>query len=111
MLVVVILLAWLLVATVAGGALLFMNRSAPSSTDAPSADIRGEWLESVTTRRLLVHTTDDRSIEGLLAQVGADGIVLVSAKLITSGSSVDLAGNTWIPRAQVSLVQTVPESH
>jgi hypothetical protein len=57
-------------------------------------------------RRLVVHTSDDRSLEGLVELVGADGVLMRDAKLL-GAKIVELAGEVWIPRAQVVFVQTV----
>ena len=108
MLIALIALAWLLVATTAGSALLFMNRSAvPREPVSVPTDIRGEWLDDLTLRRLIVHTVDDRSMEGLLASASPDGIVLVHAKLLVD-KPVDLGGQIWLERSKVLFVQTIP---
>jgi hypothetical protein len=61
------------------------------------------WLDAVTRRRLLVQTTDGQTIEGSLARVDADGIILAPARHSDSGQ--DLAGEVWVPRDRVSWIQ------
>lgn len=65
------------------------------------------WLEALTLHRVIAHTTDDQSIEGLLDHVGDDGITLRAAKLL-GPHPMEMAGETWIPRSKVRFVQTVP---
>jgi hypothetical protein len=68
---------------------------------------RKGWLEKATRRRLVVHTTDDQSIAGLLDTVGPDGILLRSAKLLGS-QGVELAGEVWVDRIKIRFVQMLP---
>jgi hypothetical protein len=70
---------------------------------------RSGWLEQATSRRLVVHTSDDRSIEGTVAQVGDDGLVLRAARLL-GPKPVDMAGDVWVPRGRVLFVQTVVDA-
>ncbi|MCU4184015.1 hypothetical protein K6U06_06560 [Acidiferrimicrobium sp. IK] len=79
--------------------LILTVRSAPVE---PPAD----WLARATSRRLVVHTSDDRSIEGTVASVGADGVVLSAARLL-GAKEIDMAGDVWIPRSKVVFVQAV----
>ena len=62
------------------------------------------WLQGAVGRRVLVHTSDDRSIEGVVTVVAPDGIILRAARLLEK-TPVDLAGETWVPRSLVSFVQ------
>ncbi len=103
----IVVTAWYLRRTLA--------QAAPKSKPAPvvieAVVVEPEpvsWLASVTLRRIIVHTKDDRSIEGLLLEELPDGIVLKAAKLLEEKSTVPLAGDTWIPRHQVSFVQAAP---
>jgi hypothetical protein len=70
--------------------------------------IRRGWLEARTFTRIIAHTTDDKSIEGLLDHVGPDGITLRTAKLL-GNTPTEMAGEVWIPRSKVRFVQSVPE--
>lgn len=70
------------------------------------------WLETVTKRRVVVHTRDGQSVEGSLSDVMADGVVLKAALLLTpggpDGSRTDktaMAGEVWIPQANVAFAQ------
>jgi hypothetical protein len=65
-----------------------------------------EWLESVMTKRLIVHTTKDTTIEGSLVAQYDDGIVLRAAALLGSGTApLPMAGEVFIPREQVFFCQ------
>lgn len=64
------------------------------------------WLERAIHRRVIVHCADDRSIEGVLVLAADDGLLLWSAKLLGK-PEVDLAGEVFVPRSQVLLIQTV----
>jgi hypothetical protein len=67
------------------------------------------WIKSKTSVRLLVHTAAGDSIEGILAIEARDGLVLVDAALRTpEGRVLELAGETFVPRDAVRLVQTLP---
>jgi len=66
------------------------------------------WLDARTLSRIIAHTTDDQSIEGLLDHVGDDGITLRAAKLL-GDHPVEMSGETWVPRSKVLFVQTVPD--
>lgn len=68
-----------------------------SSTDS--------WLRAVTFDIVIVHTTDERSIQGLLAAVTDHELVLEHAKYLTGANSADLAGRVMVPRARVAFVQ------
>lgn len=113
MLILTIVLAWLLAVTATGTGLLILSARSdspritrpvevPATPEEPTA-----WLDSVTMRKLVIHTVDDRSIEGLLATAGPDGLLLVHAKLL-GDKPVDLGGQIWIDRSKVLMVQTVP---
>ena len=66
-----------------------------------------DWLGAAERRRLIVHTTDDRSIEGLVASAAVDGLVLSAARLLEK-TPVDLAGDVWVPKAKIVFVQAPP---
>lgn len=68
--------------------------------------MRRSWLSKMVTDRVLVHADD--SIEGILASVAQDGLVLVHATYLDEGGRrIDLAGRTWIPRSKVKFVQII----
>lgn len=67
---------------------------------------RSRWLKSVTAHKVLVHQTNDASIEGLLVRDWADGITLRSASALKSGAdATPLAGEVFIPHEKVALIQ------
>lgn len=68
------------------------------------------WLRSKVCFRVIVHTVEDTSIEGILTAEAPDGLVLESAALI-GDTRTPLAGQTFIPRAQIHLVQFAPDTN
>jgi hypothetical protein len=78
-----------------------------SSLKAAAAAPAG-WLEGATSARLVVHTVEGKSIEGTLALAAVDGLVLRAAVLVEPGKSVPMAGEVFVPKAQVLMVQTKP---
>lgn len=65
------------------------------------------WLRRRMLRRVVVQTTNDSSIEGVLWKIGRDGIVLYSARLLSESGPVALDGDTFIPKAKVHFVQVL----
>jgi hypothetical protein len=65
------------------------------------------WLESVLSRRIIIHTTTNQSIDGSLVATTSDGLVLRAAKLLGQGSgqATPMAGEVFIPRANVAFAQ------
>lgn len=61
------------------------------------------WLRKRRAKRVIVHTSDDQSIEGTVREVSCDGIVLTAALLVDGAHA--LAGDVWIPRSKIVLVQ------
>lgn len=65
-----------------------------------------EWLNARVTRRVIVHTRDDRSFEGILEAVHPDGVVLAAARFLPDdGEPIDMAGRVYVPRDRVEAVQ------
>lgn len=73
----------------------------PAVPDPPA-----DWFERAVARKVIVHA-EARSIEGIVAFVGPDGVLLRSAQLL-GPQPTPLAGEVWVPRGQVLFVQTVP---
>ncbi len=70
---------------------------------------RLSWLRRHTRRRVLVQTSDGSSIEGVLAGVGADGLVLTSARIVSEAApGTHLIGETFVPHSRLRLLQTLP---
>lgn len=68
-----------------------------------------EWLRRKTGRRVLVQTTDENSIEGVLLCSAPDGLILQAAAFLgETGGTVALAGETFVPRARVRFLQLLP---
>jgi hypothetical protein len=65
---------------------------------------RTGWLESVSGERLLVHTVDNQTIEGVLFAVLRDGLLLKAPRIVDD-VTVNVSGEVWVPREKVALVQ------
>lgn len=61
------------------------------------------WLHRAVAERVVVHTSDDTSIEGLVREHSADGLVLAAARMVDH--DVTLAGEVWVPRRKVVMIQ------
>lgn len=59
------------------------------------------WLGEAVRRRLLIHTVDGQTIDGQLARVDADGLVLAPAMW----EGYELGGQVWVPRERVAWAQ------
>lgn len=64
---------------------------------------QADWLETVTRRRVLVHTRDGQTLDGQLARVDRDGLVLAPASL--ADGPHDLDGDVFVPRDRVAWMQ------
>lgn len=66
-----------------------------------------DWFSSILTKRVLVHTKADQSIEGSLAvEQPSDGILLRAARLLDDPSKpTSIAGEVFIPRENVAFAQ------
>jgi hypothetical protein len=67
------------------------------------------WLPRRTRRSVAVHTSDGRSLSGILLAVHRDVVVLAHAKVLDdAGQPVAVDGDVAIPRARVAFVQVLP---
>lgn len=85
-----------------GGGFLLARRFPPvhrRPADEPT------WYAAKTGRQILVHTTEDASIEGVLMQVSPDGLMLMAVRYLSETGAPNLAGEVFIPREKVVLVQ------
>jgi hypothetical protein len=62
------------------------------------------WLDRVTGERVLVHTVDSQTIEGSLFAVLSDGVLLKAPRLMED-QPLNIAGEVFIPRAKIAMVQ------
>lgn len=81
------------------GVIVYAIKHEPDGDDAPEDG----WLAQHLTRRIVVHTTDDLSLEGTLRLQSTDGVVLVAVRLLED--NVELGGDVWVPRQKVAFVQ------
>lgn len=64
------------------------------------------WLERVLKKRIILHTKDDQSIEGVLMEQAADGVILRASKLLgAGGKETVMAGEVWVPARNVAFAQ------
>lgn len=64
------------------------------------------WLDRVMKKRIVLHTRDSLSIEGVLMEVADDGVILRAAKLLNAdGPATVMAGETWVPQGNVAFAQ------
>ncbi len=65
------------------------------------------WTGGVVRRKITVHT-HAATFEGILLEEHRDGLVLVNAILIREeGGPLEMAGQTFIPREQVTVIQVL----
>lgn len=73
--------------------------------------MRRGWLRRQLAHSVLVHTTTDQSIAGVLEEVARDGLILRAARFLdSSDAEIPLAGETFIPREKIALVQVTAAS-
>lgn len=64
------------------------------------------WLGRVLKKRIVVHTRQDQSIEGVLMEQLEDGLILRAANLLGGdGKRTTMAGEVFIPRENVAFAQ------
>lgn len=68
---------------------------------------RRGWLERTLRKRIVLHTLDDKSIEGTLWEQTSDGVILRAAVLKGENTAPDvsMAGEVFVPRANVAFAQ------
>jgi hypothetical protein len=97
-----LILALILILTMVGAAIAggwWADRHSRRATDEQPAG----WLHEAARHRLLVHTRDGQTLDGQLARVDADGLVLDPVTLADGDHR--LAGSVWVPRERVAFVQ------
>lgn len=70
---------------------------------------RRSYLKRKRLVRVLVHTRDKATIEGLLDEVARDGLVLRNAKYLETDPETALHGEVFIPHDRVGFVQVQEE--
>lgn len=64
------------------------------------------WLVGQRLRKVHVHTVEDTTIEGVLAEDAADGVVLRAAAFHEGANHpVQMQGEVFIPRQQIAFIQ------
>lgn len=65
-----------------------------------------QWFTDVLRKRVVVHTKNDQSIEGVLMEHMRDGIILRASKLLgPEGKQTPMAGEVFVPRENVAFAQ------
>lgn len=69
-----------------------------------------KWLDGRVKRRVAVHTSDGKSLLGVLVAAYPDVLVLRHARILDPGSDTPpaLDGDAAVPRKNVSFVQVLP---
>ncbi len=68
--------------------------------------MRQQWLERVLKKKIVVHTRNDQSIEGVLMEQTRDGVILRAAQLLGSdGKRTTMAGEVFVPRENIAFAQ------
>ena len=69
---------------------------------------RREYLKDVVAETVVVHTTADASLRGVLVAAYADVLVLrAAAYLNADGSTVAVDGEALVPRSRVAFIQRI----
>lgn len=64
------------------------------------------WFGRVLKKKIIVHTRDSQSIEGVLMEELPDGIILRAASLLGDGGRrTPMAGEIHVPRENISFSQ------
>lgn len=64
------------------------------------------WFSKVLKKKVIVHTKDSQSIEGVLMDQSADGLILRASSLLGEGGrKTSMAGETFVPRENVAFAQ------
>lgn len=88
--------------------LLARNNGFQQSLDALQTAQRDErqWFARVSKKKVIVHTKDSQSLEGVLMEQTADGIILRAASLLRDGGGkTSMAGEVFVPRENVAFAQ------
>mgnify|MGYP000492361562 CR=1 FL=1 len=96
----IVAIAAVVVVMLAGVDLIRARLARPEPPEQPAA-----WLDRVTAERIIVHTSDGVTYDGLLRETTVDGLLLAGAKLIEQSGPTPLSGETFVPRSRVAMVQ------
>lgn len=70
------------------------------------------WVREHYLRRVLVHTNDGSTFDGLLQASERAAVILVNASYLSAETEqpVPLAGETYIPRERIAFMQRPSEA-
>lgn len=65
------------------------------------------WVREHYLKRVLIHTKEGDTFDGLLQSSEREAVILVNAQYHGAGAeqAVPLAGETYVPRAQIAFMQ------
>lgn len=82
------------------------DASFQDALDGLGRDAAPTWLDRVMRKKIVLHTLNDQSIEGVLMEQTADGIIMRASSLLGSdGKRTPMAGEVFIPRENVAFAQ------
>jgi hypothetical protein len=96
------MIATLMVLSLAFGGLAVLAGAVVADRARPKGP--PSWLDDLEAERLIVITTEGKTFEGNLMAVASDGLILTAAQL-RDGEQHPLAGDVFIPREKIRLVQ------
>jgi len=62
------------------------------------------WLKDKVRKHAVVYTTDDKVLEGVLAVISDEGVVLNNT-VIHDAKDIPLVGDVFVPRERIRFVQ------
>lgn len=65
------------------------------------------WFNRLVSRTVAVHLTDDESIQGVVAGVYSDCVVLRHAAYLSREAREKLDGDVVVPRERIAWIQTL----
>lgn len=73
---------------------------------AAEEPVPANWLDRTRARRLIVHLKTGQTLEGTVAEVAPDGVILRAARMLTPNNKhADMAGEVFVPRDNVLCTQ------
>jgi hypothetical protein len=68
--------------------------------------MRQQWFRQVLKKKIVVHTRNDQSVEGVLTMLARDGVILRAAALLGGdGKRTTMAGEVFVPRENIAFAQ------
>jgi hypothetical protein len=91
---------------VIGGALRGRDERFQQALNGLGRDAAPTWLDRVMRKKVVLHTLNDQSIEGVLMEQTVDGVILRASVLLGSdGKRTTMAGEVFVPRENIAFAQ------